>query len=74
MRLRPRTLFLSALLPALTLLRAVARLLTRGGHASSLVTRAWAWSFRLPIPHGFRRRTLRLLNPVATERRETLFT
>ena len=61
MRLRNLTLLLSALLPALTLLRAVARLLTRGGHAGSLVTRTWAWSFRLPIPYGLRIRALRLL-------------
>ena len=34
-------------------------LLTRGGHAGSLVTRAWAWSFRVPIPYGLRLRALR---------------
>ena len=61
MRLRPLTLFLSALLPALTLLRAVVGLLTRGGHAGRLVTRAWAWSFWVPIPYGLRVRALRLL-------------
>ena len=61
MRLQTLTLLVSALLPALALLRALARLLTRGGHAGSLVTRAWAWSFRLPIPYGLRVRALRLL-------------
>ena len=61
MRLRPFTLLLSALLPALTLLRAVVGLLTRGGHAGSLVTRARAWSFWVPIPYGLRVRALRLL-------------
>jgi 8-oxo-dGTP diphosphatase len=61
MRWRNLTLLLAALLPAPALVRALVRLLTRGGHAGPLVTRAWAWSFRLPIPYGLRLRTLRLL-------------
>jgi 8-oxo-dGTP diphosphatase len=61
MRSRNLALLLAALLPAPALLRALARLLTRGGHAGHLVTRAWAWSFRLPIPYGLRLRALRLL-------------
>ena len=61
MRWRTLTLLLAALLPAPALVRALVRLLTRGGHAGPLVTRAWAWSFRLPIPYGLRLRTLRLL-------------
>ena len=61
MRLRNLLLFASALLPSLVALRAVVRLLTRGGHAGSLVTKLWAWSFRLPVPYGLRVQVLRML-------------
>lgn len=61
MHLRHLVLATSALLPALALVRGLARLLPRGGHAGGLVTRAWGWSFHLPIPYGLRLRTLRLL-------------
>lgn len=61
MHLRHLVLAASALLPAVALMRGLARFLLRGGHAGPLVTRAWGWSFHLPIPYGLRLRTLRLL-------------
>ena len=61
MHLRTLALLSAALLPGLALLRALARLALRGGHAGALVTRAWAWSFRLPIPYRLRVQVLRLL-------------
>ena len=61
--MRPKTLLVlsSALLPSLLAFRAIVRLLTRGGHAGSLVTQAWAWSFHLPVPYGLRVQALRML-------------
>ena len=61
--MRPKNLLLlsSAFLPSLLVVRAVVRLLTRGGHAGSLITRAWAWSFHFPVPYGLRVQALRML-------------
>jgi 8-oxo-dGTP diphosphatase len=61
--MRPKNLLLlsSTLLPSLVVVRAVVRLLTRGGHAGSLITTAWAWSFHLPVPYGLRIQALRML-------------
>ena len=61
MHLRTLSLLLAALLPGLALLRVLARLVLRGGHAGHLITLAWAWSFRLPIPYRLRVQALRLL-------------
>jgi ADP-ribose pyrophosphatase YjhB (NUDIX family) len=61
MHLRRLALLSAAILPGLGLLRAAARLVLRGGHAGSIVTRAWAWSFRVPIPYRARLQALRLL-------------
>jgi ADP-ribose pyrophosphatase YjhB (NUDIX family) len=61
MRLRNLLLLSSALLPSLVVVRAAVRLLTRGGHAGSFITTAWAWSFHLPVPYGLRVQALRML-------------
>ena len=61
MPLRPLVLLSTTLLPGLMLLRALVRLVLRGGHAGPLITRAWAWSFHLPIPYRLRVQALRLL-------------
>ena len=61
MRLRDLAALLPALLAGLAVLRALASLSLRGGHAGAWITRAWAWSFRLPIPYRLRVRALRLL-------------
>jgi ADP-ribose pyrophosphatase YjhB (NUDIX family) len=61
MPLRTLVLLSATLLPGLMLLRALARLVLRDGHAGSLVTRAWAWSFHLPIPYRLRVQALRRL-------------